>query len=104
MNSLTLMDDQFYNRLFEKHRNVEVVPSNKEITEWAMRVIHLLFPEHSRREFTAMSELKAEFARLEAELCTIMNATKACAGCDSKQLAAAFFSELPLIYQTLNTD
>src|ERR1700744_3690596 len=98
------MNEQFYRQIFDKHLNVEVVPSNKAITDWALQVIRLLFPEKSKREFAAVKELKDEFDRLEAELCTIMNATKACDGCDKGNLAGKFFDELPVIYQMLNTD
>lgn len=98
------MNEQFYSQLFDKHQHVEAVPSNKEITAWALHVIRLLFPEQSKQVFMSVHQLKAEFTKLQNELVLIMDATKACQDCDNEQLAAAFFNQLPELYQVLNTD
>jgi serine O-acetyltransferase len=98
------MNEQFYRQIFDKQLQVEAVPSNKEITAWALRVIRLLFPEQSKQVFISIQQLKDEFVLLENELCLIMDATKACQNCNNEQLAKAFFEELPGLYQLLNTD
>src|ERR1700694_4977593 len=98
------MNEQFYRQIFDKQQQVDAVPSNKEITSWALHVIRLLFPEQSKQVFTAVQQLKDEFRLLEIELCLIMDATKACQNCNNEQLAKAFFEELPGLYQLLNTD
>lgn len=98
------MDEQFYNRIFDKHQQVDAVPSNKEITSWALQVIRLLFPERHRQDFFDSLQVKAEFERLEKELAVIMNATKACDDCEKEVLAKAFFDELPALYDLLCTD
>ncbi|HEY9196856.1 MAG TPA: serine acetyltransferase [Mucilaginibacter sp.] len=98
------MSEDFYGQIFTKQQSLEYVPSNKEITRWALRVIHLLYPEQTAKVFSTVDEVKAEFALLEAELYHIMEATKACSDCDNKQRAASFFKELPRLYQVLNTD
>jgi serine O-acetyltransferase len=98
------MSEQFYRQIFDKHQKAEPVPSNKEITDWAMQVIHLLFPEQSNLVFSTIIELQKEFLKLEKELCQIMIATKACHDCDKEQLAKAFFAEMPELYRVLNTD
>ncbi len=98
------MDDQFYSQIFDKHQHVEAVPSNREITAWALQVIRLLFPEQSKQIFTDVYQLKSEFVKLENELCLIMNATKACQNCNNEQLSKAFFNHLPTLYRLLNTD
>ncbi len=98
------MNEQFYSQLFDKHQHVEAVPSNKEITAWALHVIRLLFPEQSKQVFMSVHQLKAEFTKLQNELVLIMDATKACQDCDNEELAAAFFNQLPELYQVLNTD
>ncbi len=98
------MNEQFYRQIFDKHQHVESVPSNKEITTWALQVIRLLFPEQSKQVFTNVHELENEFTKLENELYVVMNATKACEGCDNEQLAKAFFEQIPTLYQLLNTD
>ena len=98
------MDNQFYRQIFDKHQLVEAVPSNKDITNWALQVIRLLFPEQSKQVYADVQQLKDEFARLEKELAFIMNATKACQDCDNEMLANAFFCQLPGLYVLLNTD
>ena len=98
------MNDQFYSQIFDKHQQVDAVPSNKEITTWALQVIRLLFPEQQRQDFFDPQQVKAEFLRLEQELAVIMNATKACQDCDNVLLAAEFFEQIPELYELLNTD
>jgi serine O-acetyltransferase len=98
------MDDQFYNHIFKKHQLVDPVPTNKEITSWALRVIRLLFPEQYRQDYIDVEQVKDEFFRLEAELEVIMHATKACHNCDIKMLANSFFAEIPDLFELLNTD
>jgi serine O-acetyltransferase len=98
------MNEQFYRHIFEKQQQVEAVPSNKEITSWALHVIRLLFPEQSKQLFTGVQQLKDEFSRLRDELVVIMNATKACQNCNNEEVAKAFFEQLPELYKLLNTD
>ena len=98
------MNEHFYNELFDKHSHVDAVPSNKEITSWALNVIRLLFPEHSKQVFISVQSLKDEFEKLENELCHIMEATKACCDCDIRQLSKSVFKQLPQLYEVLNTD
>src|SRR5476651_1786179 len=98
------MSDQFYQQIFDKQQNVEAVPSNKEITKWALQVIRLLYPEQSKQIFTTFSAVKEEFAKLEKKLWVIMNATKACQNCNNEEIAKAFFEDVPNLYELLNTD
>jgi serine O-acetyltransferase len=98
------MDDQFFQGIFNKHQQVDAMPSNKEITTWALQVIRLLFPEQYRQDFFDVQQIKAEFMRLEKELAVVMKATKACRDCNIEMLAKAFFDELPDLYRVLNTD
>jgi serine O-acetyltransferase len=98
------MNEQFYSQIFDKHQHVDAVPSNKEITVWALHVIRLLFPEQTKQVFTDVHQLKEEFNKLENELCLIMKATKSYEGCDEEQFAKSFFEGIPALYRLLNTD
>jgi serine O-acetyltransferase len=98
------MSEEFYRQIFDKHQHVEAVPSNKEITAWALQVIRLLYPEQSKQIFTALDQLREEFAKLENQLCHVMNATKACQNCNNEALAKEFFAQIPQLYELLNTD
>ncbi len=98
------MSEEFYRQIFDKQQLADAVPSNKEITTWALQVIRLLYPEQSIHKFSNVQQLRDEFARLEDQLCEVMRATKACGGCDIKVLAKDFFDEIPRLYELLNTD
>jgi serine O-acetyltransferase len=98
------MSQDFYQHIFAKQQNLEAVPSNREITAWALKVIHLLYPEQTGQQYASIEELKDEFLRLENELCEIMHATKACSNCDTSKLAKKFFEGLPELFRILNTD
>ena len=98
------MDDQFFREIYNKHQQVDAVPSNKEITACALQVIRLLFPEQSKQDYIDFKQVKNEFIRLENELAYILNATRACRDCDNELLAKLFFEEMPDLYRVLNTD
>lgn len=98
------MDDQFYKEIYNKHQQVDAVPSNKEITAWALQVIRLLFPEQSKQDYIDFKQVKNEFIRLENELAYILNATRACRDCDNELLAKLFFEEIPDLFKVLNSD
>lgn len=98
------MSQDFYQHIFAKQQKLEAVPSNREITAWALKVIHLLYPEQTGQQYASVEELKDEFLRLENELCDIMHATKACSNCDTSKLAKKFFEGLPGLFRILNTD
>ena len=98
------MNEEFFRHIFEKQRDADAVPSNKEISRWALELIRLLYPEQSKRSLASIKELKNEFSKLEKELCHIMEATKACIHCNNARLAKDFFAQLPELYRILNTD
>jgi serine O-acetyltransferase len=98
------MDEQFYREIYHKHQQVDAVPSNKQITAWALQVIRLLFPEQSKQDYIDFEQVKNEFIRLENELAYILNATRACRDCDNGLLAKHFFEQLPGLYNVLNSD
>ncbi|MXV14786.1 serine O-acetyltransferase [Hufsiella ginkgonis] len=98
------MNDHFYSHLFEKQRGVKRIPPNTAIAAWALSVINLLYPEHSKTGLTGIEELKSTVARLETELCGIIGS---CCGKEEdpgKQVVADFFAGLPELYRVLNTD
>jgi len=98
------MNKEFYQHIFDKHRNIEAVPSNKEISGWALKLIRLLYPEQSKQVFSSLKEIEAELQLLQIQLCSIMNATTACRDCNNEEKAEFFFNSLPRLYQLLNTD
>jgi serine O-acetyltransferase len=98
------MNEDFFNHIFKKQQDADAVPSNKEISRWALDLFGLLYPEQSKRTLSSVDELKQEFHRLEKELCHMMEATKACVHCDNSKLAKDFFAQIPELFRLLNTD
>ncbi len=98
------MNQEFYQHIFNKQQHIEAVPSNMQIADWALNVISLLYPEHSKQGYNSIDQLKAEFHNLEDELCLVLNATQACRDCDNDKVAKSFFDQLPELYRLLNTD
>src|SRR5687768_1342805 len=98
------MKKEFYQQLFLKKQRLQAVPPNKLITGWAENVIHLLYPEQMRNSFASAAEIENAFRKQEAELASLLDATKACEDCDNKLTANQFFEQLPEIYRVLNTD
>lgn len=98
------MNKDFYQHIFSKHQHLEAVPSNKEVSGWAQKLIRVLYPEQSRQKYSSTTEVKEELENLKTELCNIMNATKACEDCDNEEKSTYFFNNLPDLYRVLNTD
>jgi len=100
----TNMNEDFYLKILDKQQQAAALPSNKEITMWALQVIRLLYPEQSKKVFFTLPQLQEEFTRLKDELCHIMEATRECGDCDNEKVAKSFFDGLPDLYNILNTD
>ena len=97
------MNKAFYQKILDKQQITGAVPSNKEIAEWALKVIRLLYPEQSNRLFTYVHQLEAEFKKLEQELCDILDAARGAHDEANEVLAKTFFESLPELYRMLNT-
>lgn len=98
------MNTLFHRQIFNKHKNLESVPSNEVIASWALRLTGLLFPEKGVYSYSSIHEVENEFDELEDELKKIMDATKACRHSDNKVKAKKFFDSLSELYRILNTD
>ena len=98
------MEKEFYQHILNKQQVTGAVPSNKEIAGWALQVIRLLYPEQSKRLYTYVLQLEAEFIKLESELCELLDATRGRHSEDNEEIAKTFFNGLPELYRLLNTD
>jgi len=96
--------NDFYNHLFTKQVEVWEMPSNKSISNWAVRVLDLLFPERNSNEFKSVEEIKAAIQAAEHDLIHLLNKSKACDSCNNKQVAQTFFQQLPALYAIMLTD
>lgn len=98
------MDKNFLQHLFHKQQQVEAVPSNAAISDWAMNVVALLFPERAETGTLSVAQLATRFTELEHELVQILNGTQACTDCNNEMRSRSFFEDLPQLYETLNRD
>ncbi|GAA4913760.1 serine O-acetyltransferase EpsC [Mucilaginibacter defluvii] len=98
------MIDDFYKELLTKPRAKQVVPSNDKIAGWALKVVYLLYPEHSTMALESLSDLKQHVADLQNELANILSTGAHADAVTGHDIAAEFFEQLPLLYATLNTD
>ena len=98
------MDKKFLEHIFLKHQNTEAVPQTKEIADWAIKLIRLLFPEQAKDFFRSVDEIEGEFWNLGNELKFILNATDRCKDCDLDQKTKSFTAAIPELFRILNTD
>ncbi len=90
--------------ILKNQKKAFYVPSNKEIKNWSLNLIELLFPEKRNQNFNSTKEIGERFQKLEADLVSILNRTKSCEDCDNDLIASYFFQSLPEIYRILTTD
>jgi len=98
------MSEKFYQTIFEKQQQTEDVPPNDIITDWAIQLIRLLYPEQSKQFFSSPLEFEHAFKKLETSLVSILDRISACKDVDNARKARKIFESLPFIYQLLNTD
>ena len=93
------MNEALYLHIYNKQNQIEAVPSNEEIAQWAMNLMNLLYPERLTTPDYSVNEIKRLFVKLEDELVRLLNSTKACEDCENEAVAVNFFKELPELYR-----
>lgn len=101
---LSTMDQEFLYHIWNKQQDTESVPSNVQIANWALQLIHLLFPEHNKSSYSQISDIEKKFGCLESDLATILSNTTACQPLDYRRIARQFTESIPKLYANLNTD
>ncbi|MEO8721646.1 MAG: serine acetyltransferase [Ginsengibacter sp.] len=98
------MNIKFLNELLSKQQRKDIVPANVVISDWALQLAELLYPELSEFTYSSTGEIKDKFKKLETDLIDILNATKGCRNCNNEEIASTFFEKIPEIFRILNTD
>jgi serine O-acetyltransferase len=98
------MDQSFLKHIYEKHQNTEAVPTTKDISSWAIKVIRLLYPEQAKDFFRSVDEIEGEFWNLGNELKILLETTDQCKNCDINKKVNAFNEAIPELFRLLNTD
>ncbi|TAF45258.1 MAG: serine acetyltransferase [Sphingobacteriales bacterium] len=97
-------NQQLFKHILDKQKQLELVPSNIVIANWAKHLIEFLFPEQATKLFVSVEAMQVQFDGLAAELTAILNATTACYNCNNEAKVTAFFENVPALYALLNTD
>ena len=98
------MNEEFYLHIYNKQSQIEAVPSNLEIAEWAVSLLNLVYPERLTNPNHTLEEIKGYFTHSEQELLNILQKTKACTACNHHVIAETFYNELPELFRQMNTD
>lgn len=98
------MNEEFYLHIYNKQHQIETIPSNQEIAEWAVNLLNLIYPERLTFPDYTLLEIREMFDHSRRELLHILGATKACMSCDKELITSTFYEELPELYRKMNTD
>ena len=98
------MSKNFLQHIFNKQQHLEQVPPNNIISEWASKLICILYPELSLCKYSSLLAIETALQQMEIELVNIMNATKACHTRNNENISRTFFNELPELHRILQTD
>lgn len=98
------MNEEFYRHIFNKQNQLEPIPSNKVIADWAVNLLNLVYPERLTFPEYSLPQIEEMFDKSRQDLLDILNATKACKECSKEQVADAFYKDLPELYRKMNTD
>jgi len=98
------MNEDFYLHIYQKQEHIDPVPSNREIAEWAINLLNLIYPERLTKAEYTLAEIRKMFADSEQGLLYILTSTKACIGCENELIAESFYQDLPELYRKMNTD
>jgi serine O-acetyltransferase len=98
------MSTAFLQEIINKEKALEDVPQNDIISGWASKLVCLLYPELSECRFDDIEHIETAYGKLQKDLVSMLNATKACCDCNNEKIAATFFEGIPELYRLLNTD
>jgi len=98
------MNEDFFQHIHDKQTEIAAVPSNEEVSDWAINLLNLLYPERLTTPDYSVNEIKRLFQKLEKELVRILNATKDLEDNDNETSAKHFFEGVPELYRKMNND
>lgn len=93
-----------FKKIFDRQKQLQIVPSNSQVAAWAKKLIEFLFPEQALKLFTSVDDMQQQFDDLANDLTAMLNATTACNNCNNQDKTKQFFDSLPILYEILNTD
>jgi len=98
------MEKQFIQKLYEKHRDSQEMPSPSSISSWVNGILGLLFPEFSDHRFTNLREFEQYFHGLKLELNKILDTADHALHTKAPELEGEFMASLPRVRELLLMD
>jgi serine O-acetyltransferase len=98
------MNQEFFNKLYNKHQVTENFPPTSTVCKLITRILLALFPEQSRKHFASAKDIEVALQTRQKELEMILISMKEYLEQPPQVLAAAFMEKIPDIYDDLNKD
>lgn len=100
----TGLNDDFFNKILNRHAQTPEVPSTDLISGWANGLLAVLFPEVTEKRVDSVSELINTFEKLKIELISLLYHTTSCDHNHERNIAENFFRKLSQVYEELLLD
>lgn len=99
------MNKDFLERILARQRKIASLPSNEEISGWAMHLLEIVFPEKRHHAFSSTDGVHAAISDNQKQLQQLLLSMKeADVIADLDTELASFYAQLPEIYRVMQTD
>lgn len=98
------MNKDFIDKLFQKHKNSERLPSRTAICNFTEGLLELLFPQLSEKRYESQVEIKIYAESLENELRIIFLGIQSRLDKPAEKVVKLFSERIPVIYEQLMED
>jgi serine O-acetyltransferase len=97
-------DQDFINKLLEKHTITHEVPSSEQIHEWVLQLQKVLLPEVTESRLSDRESIQEALHKTGDGLKLLLSKTSGCVPENCAEIAAQFMKSLPEIYDILQSD
>lgn len=96
--------NEFITKLVEKHAMTHEVPTTKEIAQWAISILKLMFPEVTEERHPKEGDVRNVLDQIALVLKGLLYRSAHCVPQHCDIVVQEFMDELPLIYERLMED
>lgn len=97
-------DQDFINKLLEKHTITHEVPSSEQIHNWVLQLQKVLLPEVTESRLSDRESIQEALHKTGDGLKLLLSKTSGCVPENCAKIAAHFMKSLPEIYDILQSD
>jgi serine O-acetyltransferase len=98
------MKKEFLDKLFDRHQKTSRLPATSSISKLITKILLMLFPEQSKKQFQSVEDLVKTFSARAKDLAEILQSMKGNLNDSPENIAGAFMKKLPDIYDDLSKD